>query len=81
MSRLHTPALNDEEQALQSSRMTQPQTAAFAESVHQQESFRSNASDELTADHICKVIDTEFERGLLLFKDMAQQTQLEFATK
>ena len=52
--------------------MTQPQTAAFAESVHQQESFRSNQSDELTADHICKVIDTEFERGLLLFKDMAQ---------
>ena len=60
--------------------MTQPQTAAFAE-VHQQESFRSNQSDEMTADHICKVIDVEFEKGLLLFKDMAQQTELEFATK
>ena len=41
----------------------------------------SNQSEELTADHICRVIDTEFERGLLLFKDMAQQSQLEFATK
>ena len=70
VSRQQTPADEDPHQ-LQSSRMTQPQTAAFAESVHQQESFRSNQSDELTADHICKVIDTEFERGLLLFKDMA----------
>ena len=30
-------------------------------------------NEELTAENICRLIDTEFEKGLLLFKDMAQQ--------
>lgn len=35
--------------------------------------MNAEASDELSADNICRLIDTEFEKGLLLFKDMAQQ--------
>lgn len=27
---------------------------------------------EMTADNVCRLIDVEFEKGLLLFKDMAQ---------
>ena len=38
-------------------------------------------SDELSADNICRLIDTEFEKGLLLFKDMAQQQTLDFEIK
>ena len=68
---------------IQSSSITQPQTAAFAtESMLQDSSMAASQlkehlqnqqpeSDELTADNICRLIDTEFEKGLLLFKDMA----------
>ena len=66
---------------LQSSLNTQPQTAAFAAESLMQESIneikeptpRMNHNEELTAENICRLIDTEFEKGLLLFKDMAQQ--------
>ena len=37
--------------------------------------------NEMTADNICRLIDTEFEKGLLLFKDMAQQQTLDFEIK
>ena len=35
----------------------------------------------MTAENICRLIDTEFEKGLLLFKDMAQQQTLDFEIK
>mmetsp|Transcript_29318 Transcript_29318/g.36415 ORF Transcript_29318/g.36415 Transcript_29318/m.36415 type:complete len:109 (+) Transcript_29318:387-713(+) len=37
--------------------------------------------NEMSADNICRLIDTEFEKGLLLFKDMAQQQTLDFEIK
>lgn len=37
--------------------------------------------NELSVDNICRLIDTEFEKGLLLFKEMAQQQTLEFEIK
>ena len=35
--------------------------------------MNAEVTDELSADNICLLIDSEFEKGLLLFKDMAQQ--------
>lgn len=37
--------------------------------------------NELSVDNICRLIDTEFEKGLLLFKEMAQQQTLDFEIK
>lgn len=67
---------------LQSSQITHPQTAAFAHESLMQESIGVSqkgmtprgevvSDNELSADNICRLIDTEFEKGLLLFKEMA----------
>ena len=32
---------------------------------------RGESEEQHTADNVCRLIDTEFEKGLLLFKDMA----------
>ena len=74
--------VDEEDERLQSSQITHPQTAAFATESQLQESMVASqkdlntvtprANDDLTADNICRLIDTEFEKGLLLFKEMAQ---------
>ena len=42
------------------------------ESINEIKEPTPRMNEELTADNICRLIDTEFEKGLLLFKDMAQ---------
>ena len=82
ISRQQTPQADHEapesERNLQSSQITHPQTAAFATESLMQESINGSQkeatprlNEELTADNICRLIDSEFEKGLLLFKDMA----------
>ena len=35
----------------------------------------------MTAENVCRLIDTEFEQGLLIFKKMALQQTLDFDVK
>ena len=83
MANEQTRVLENEER-LQSSQITHPQTAAFATESLQESMVGSQKemstvtprmnnenNEELSADNICRLIDTEFEKGLLLFKDMA----------
>jgi len=47
------------------------------------ESARLNAQPAITGELICQTIDSEFEQGLLMFKELAQSPShtLDFETK
>lgn len=61
---------------------SQPHTAAFNESDDDQEQPSEEEKEETKASLICRLIDSEFEKGLLKFKELVQQEpDLDFDSK